>query len=203
MPKRNKIKRSRRDQIAIKPPQLQPYPRTTHTLRFVATGAEVRQTISSNFIFNALGCLGVTSTSVQGLWGSLRVKRLRMWSPFLSDANYISVEWGSQGVGSAAAIVVSDNSVSDMAPSFIDTTPPVGALASFWQNAGENQSGLFLLTYPEYCVVDLTVDAVMWNNNGTGSTSTVTSATLGDIYYLALDGPSQNTLVPQGLNTTH
>jgi hypothetical protein len=61
---------------------------------------------------------------------------------------------------------------------------------------------VFLIT----CTVGSVVDVhVSFRTSGAiaAGTHSVTTATLGNIYYLALDGPSSNVYVPVGLPTTH
>jgi hypothetical protein len=60
---------------------------------------------------------------------------------------------------------------------------------------------LFALSCPIGSIVDLSVSFTLSNIQG-ALQETVASGSLGNVYYLALDGPSANTYIPLGLPTT-
>lgn len=64
---------------------------------------------------------------------------------------------------------------------------------------------MFQLGVPAGSIVDLVLDLVLADlpSTTTPVTTAVATATIGVTYYLALDGPSTNDLVPVSLFTTH
>jgi urea transporter len=57
------------------------------------------------------------------------------------------------------------------------------------------------LSVVEGAVIDLAVDFTL-SGQFEAFTQVVATAVVGTVYYLALDGPSSNTLVPVGVPTT-
>jgi hypothetical protein len=95
---------------------------------------------------------------------------------------------------------VSDTSVSAAYPAHLLARPPKNSNAAFWQTNSGNS--IFVLTIPNDTVIDLSVDLVMSDQTDV-ATQSASSAATSNQYFLALDGPGSNVLVPQSLNTTH
>jgi hypothetical protein len=75
-------------------------------------------------------------------------------------------------------------------------------VASFWQNVSISEE-LFKISCPTSSYIDVTLELTLWNNEGAGLNTTVALATLGDMYYMSLDGPTPHDMQPIGLNTTN
>jgi hypothetical protein len=132
---------------------------------------------------------------------SFRIRRIEVWAaPASQGANStVSLDW--VGFNNSPNIEASDTTLSVTKNAHIVTTPPQNSLCHFWQkNTG---TALFKLVCPINSIVDLTVDQVLSDQEVALETEGVATATLGLIYYLALDGPATNVLVPVSLNTTH
>jgi hypothetical protein len=185
-----------------KPPQIQSNIRVTHKYRFLAT-ASMSETISSLDIIGAIGTIGVSTTSVTPFAESFKIKRVSIWSPAPSQGqtSTCSCEW--LGTSQSPSIEVSDssNSVADVAK--ISTSPPQNSNAAFWQTPAIASVNLFTLTTPAGSIVDLDLDFVLADDGAEAFGIAVATAVLQHPYYLALDGPTNNNLVPVSLTTTH
>ncbi len=190
-------------------PKYEPEPYLTKTLRFegsITPGTPI--TVTAETLLSACGVVGsVTNLDVSQLFISFRVKRLRVWSAPASvsaNANTITLVWSGQGSIANSIELESDTSISTAVPLYLDCTPPAHSQAAFW--SVESSGTVFQLeqfgtTSP--VVVDLTVDLKMASGGFLTHQVGVSTAVVGELYYLALDGPSTNTLVPVALGTTH
>jgi hypothetical protein len=186
-----------------KPPAHVSNLKMTHTFRFVATGAE-NPTITSTNIIGALGCMtSVANNTVTPICESFRIKSLSAWAPPPSQgaSATVSVEW--LGTSQSPAYEVSDTSNSVTSPAFIHSKPPKESNAAFWQSPYLTSVSMFLPIFPAGTIIDLEVELIIKDEASDTFTITVATAVLNTMYYLALDGPSSNNLVPQSLTTTH
>jgi hypothetical protein len=188
----------------IRPPQLKTYPDLTHTYRFFANSTVSNSIITSDLLFGAAGGICTVANSlVTCLFGTLKVKRVQIWAPLLSSGtNEIEVLWGIQGTPFSNPVRVSDVSVSTAYPAHIDTRPPTSSIANFWQNVSVNEA-LFKISCPTSSYIDVTLQLTLWNNEGAGFSTNVALGSLGDMYYMSLDGPTPHDMQPIGLNTTN
>jgi hypothetical protein len=60
-------------------------------------------------------------------------------------------------------------------------------LASFWVNNSGTNSDLFTLTAPTGSIIDITLDMIYKDDPTLGPVIVVATATLGQVYFLALD----------------
>jgi hypothetical protein len=125
-----------------------------------------------------------------------------MWCPVsaVGSTATCSVNWFSSN--QSPNIEHSDTSVSSAFPAHLKSTPPPMSLASFWASviSGAN---LFTLVCPTGTIIDLVVDAILKDDEASSDTINVATAVIGTMYYLSLDGPASNLLVPVSLVTTH
>jgi hypothetical protein len=83
---------------------------------------------------------------------------------------------------------VQDASNSVTYPAHIKTVPPKETLASFWQSTSTDDFFNISTSAPN-TIVDLTVSLTMGDNFlNNFATATTNAATVGNIYYLGLDG---------------
>jgi len=80
--------------------------------------------------------------------------------------------------------------------------PPAKSLAGFWITTADAAADVMTITCPAGTIVDLQI-AFRLSNALPQASVAIATGTVGVIYYLALDGPSSNSLVPVGLSTTH
>jgi hypothetical protein len=186
----------------LNPPMLSSNVRTTHKFRFIANAA-FSDTITSKCCFGAAGGIGtVTNSTVSFCYESMRLLKVEAWSPPATQgaSSTISVEWLSTN---SPSIEVSDTTVSVSQNAHISTRPPVGSLASFWQQI-DTTFALFTLVCPINTVIDVTMELIQLDRSTVAaSQTTVATVVLGTMYFLALDrNRGTNILIPVSLNTT-
>lgn len=184
------------------PPALLISPKIRHTYRYESAAA-ANNSISVQDIFGAIGGICTASNSLIRPWaGSFKINKVTVWP---AAGAVVTANW-SQGV----AVYAEDREVNSIIPSGISVSrrlvsvPPRESLSGDWiGSTAPGASNLFSLnTQAVGCVVDLDITYTLSNSFIAGS-STVTTATLATPYYLALDGPGTNNLVPVALPTTH
>ncbi len=80
--------------------------------------------------------------------------------------------------------------------------PPKKSLASDWIVPAAASLNVFNITVSAGGIVILDVEATLTNAQATVSITSITTATLGQAYYLALDGRATNIIRPVGMVTT-
>ncbi len=181
-------------------PQLRTNIIVNHRYRFLASSALNAVGIDPSQILGAIGGVcTVANTTLALLAKCVRLKSIEIWSPTATSTTGVtcSVEWLSTN---SPSIEVSDTSINVSEPAHIKTVPPAMALAGFWQ--GFSSTDIFIITCPGGSVVDISVQYVLNDQSTASSTATIATGTLGRQYYLALDGPTTNLLVPVSLSTT-
>jgi hypothetical protein len=169
-----------------------------HRYRFVSTNA-ASTPVTPNSL---MGCAGtvctVTNSTVTSIFGSVKVNLVEMWSPPASQGSSTtcSVDW----IGSSYQPnrEYSDTSVSVATPAHVISSPPPMSIASFWQTSSTNT--LFNLIAPAGTIIDVHLSLILNDDDESLVTVAVTTATLGNIYYMSLDPNKRFT--PVSLTTT-
>jgi len=182
------------------PPKLDATPFVSHTFRFSNTAAG-NAVVSFDTLCGALGGIcTVANSKVQPWASSIRLKKVTVW-PSASSSSVQKVElFWEQGTSGQ----IRDSSIITDLPEGITVTkavsfvPPAKSLASDWLATPAN---VFAINAPVGSIIDLSIDFTLANIYADGL-QTVASATLGNIYYLALDGATANKYVPIGVPTT-
>jgi len=185
-------------------PQLQTSIICSHKFRFECTTGE-SVNISLLNLFGILGNIcSVANTTLVGWAGSLRLKQVEIFESAQSVSTVNSViSWYTNSSANLADKLTLNSTIPYDLPSRNAAVPPKNSLASFWWNTSSSSSlALFGLQTAVGSIVDVTIDFTLGNQAG-GYMQTVSTANLGGDYYLALDGPASNKLVPIGLPTTH
>lgn len=184
------------------PPQIRSNIVLSHIYRYVSSSG-TPTAVTSASIFGALGTIcTVANTTVTSWTGSFRIAAVELWGPPASQgaASTVSCEWNI-GVAQGGTQEVSDTTCSVAVNAHVHTTPPRNSLASFWQTP--TTQTMFTLTAPSGTIIDLHVSAIMFDEESTGPTPiTVTTATLGQTYYLSLDPNATHRYTPISLATT-
>jgi hypothetical protein len=178
-----------------------------HRYRFQTGGSTVSAVpITANSLAGAVGtiCYGTNST-VRCIAGSVKIDQIEIWSSWAGSGAggappTCSVEWLSSA-GSSNNREISDTTLSTSTPAHVCTGPPKQSLASFWQTAGSSTT-LCLLTAPARSIVDVVVSFILEDEDSDDASITVSTGTLGHMYYLSLDSNTTNYFVPVALNTT-
>jgi len=197
MPRRNCQMRG----SANRPPQFSSNIRVRHTFRFTGSMAGVALT-GANLLLACGVVAGVANGTAWAIFHSLRIRRLKIWSPPASQGtvNTCSIEW--LGTQQSPSIEFSDTTNSVSTPACVQSSPPLSSNAAFWQTPTLGSTTLAVLTAPAGSVVDVEVDLILADEAAASFNTNLTASTAGELYYLALDGRASNLMVPVSLNTT-
>ncbi len=182
------------------PPQMSSNIVKKHKYRFVASSA-FSGAISSLQCFGASGTIGtVLNTTVVGKNQSMRIISIELWSPPPSQGSSAtcSIEWA--GTNQSPTQEFSDTSISVTKPAHVFSRPPLDSLCAFWQTAPSINT-MMNLVCPAGTIIDLKL-ALIECDGESPVTFAVSTAVLGQSYYLALDHGTSDKLVPVSLQTT-
>jgi len=184
------------------PPEIQCTPVLRRTFGFQVNVNAAATNVSGIDISGALGGICTIVNSKFQPWAStFRIREIRIWpSPSTSGFQQAVVSWAL-----ALSNQVKDDEKFQALPEGCTETrmmvsrPPRGAIASMWQ--APTASSIFLLSISAGAIVHFDVEYTL-SNQITAGNMTIVSGVLGQIYYLALDGPTTNIVRPIGLPTT-
>jgi len=185
------------------PPVLDLTPNVSHVYRFqVASSGSY--TITGAGIAGALGVMAYGIASV-GTWASsFKIRKVTVWpSPSSSAVSGATLAWAAGTISQEKDVLVdrtlpSGVSVTDS----VSFAPPASTLAGMWLSLLAFSSDIFVIDVESGSIIDLAVSYTLSNSFSTDGI-VVASAVVGQPYYLALDGPASNKIVPVGLPTTH
>jgi len=174
---------------------------------YVITAAKLGALISIGTVLN---------TFVTQFFDTVRLISVELWAP--SSSTFVPAQVSVEFTGSIAGVVGSQIAHSDMSigstrVAHVKASPHPLSQAAQWQpcdTAGLGSNTLFKIIIPNNAVIDVTVELTVPSDpRTTNNFSTVTTAVLGEIYYLALDnsagssGSVLSNLTPDAsLNTT-
>jgi hypothetical protein len=182
------------------PSQIKSNIELVHRYRFVSSSPTPTAITGSSL----LGCLGTVCTASNAqlvpFFGSVRVQSIEIWAPPAAQggAATCSVEWiGSNNTPNREH---SDTTVSTAQPAHVKAVPPPQSLASFWSTFASGS--VATITAPTGSIIDLVVSAILFDDTNNTGTYTVTTSTLGNVYYLSLDPVASHRFAPVSLTTT-
>jgi len=171
------------------------------TFRFSSSGfASTIYDDDAVFLAGAVGKVTNTTLAVLGL--SAKIHRVSIWAPPASQGanTTCSIQWFSAD-GVKLAGEVTDTTMSTATPAYVTGTPPKGSLASFW--VGNSGNAIFNLVAPAGSIVDVDATVVLNDRATALDTIGVSTAVLGQLYWVALDlSDGTHTLTPVSLPTT-
>jgi len=184
------------------PPSIQLFPPRGMSVQF-RVSASTTANITVGQLLAAFGNITtVVNSKMSSFHSAIRLKRLIAWPPAVSGSvNTVDVFWagGSGNTPDSERLRTLPDGITDTG-AFI-FKPPKNALSSFWWAGGVGTTVLFSVVLGTGTIFQ--VDAELTQANVFNPyESTVASAVLKSVYYLALDGPSGNHIVPIGLPTT-
>ncbi len=184
------------------PPQFSSNVVNRHTFRFIATQSPASGITANNLLAAVGNICHVANSAVMSIAGSAKLHRISIYTPpaAVGSASTCSVTWLSGQADSPSLLEVSDSSVSTAQPAHITTVPPKESGASFWFTS--SATALFSMISPAGSIVDVDISYVLNDIGSAGVATTVAVGSLGVMYWLALDGPTNNRLVPVSLFTT-
>jgi hypothetical protein len=173
-----------------------------YTGRYVASTSGT-YTINVQDVFGALGGICTVVNSKVASWtSSFRIKKVTLW-PSASSSAAVS---GAVSWATGSANQIPDSIVDETIPQGTTLSrglahvPPKQSLAAFWVNYNSG-ANLFTLTVVAGTVIDLQVETRL-SAQYPPTLSTVAAGVVGSVYYLSLDGPASNKLIPVVLPTT-
>jgi hypothetical protein len=182
------------------PPEFDATPKLSRRFRFVSTNASFE--LCTNITMSGLlGGIATSSTSFQPWSSSFRLHRVTVWPSVNNGSSSTSVQmfWepGTAGqVRDERKVISIPEGVSITEPSIF--TPPSRSLASDWLLLSQ-AANLFEVASPPGSILDLQVEFTL-SNEFSSSPITVSGATTGSAYYLAMDGAA-GTYTPIGVPT--
>jgi hypothetical protein len=175
-----------------------------HIFRFLCTAGGTYP-VTNVDIFGALGGICTVTNSTIQLWASsFRLRRVSVAESAQSVASVnATLTWFTAGDLNTKDESTIATSIPYDRPSVLSEAPPKNSLASFWTNTSSGTTNTF---FTIMCAIgaeiDVSVDFTLISNGTPGALTGITTATLGNQYYLSLDGRGSNKLQPAGLPTT-
>jgi hypothetical protein len=186
------------------PPMIQLTPIVKHVFRFRVTSTVNGTNVGVGGILGALGNIASATTTLRNLATAFRIHSVKLWLPGGSTGINSYIDWSN----SATFGISPDYAIDKTTPDGITDTgvlvfkPPAKSLAGYWlANSISGGSGVFAVTALAGSILDLEVSYCLANVYGTSSVTITGPATVGNMYYLALNGPATNTIQPVGLTT--
>lgn len=181
------------------PPQIESVVSVTRTFRFRST-AGTASTISALNLCQAFGGIGtVTNTTIATLASAVKLHRISIWTPPASQGAVAtcSVKWISATGGFTSEL--SDTSMSTAIPAHVSGRPPAGSRPSF--QVASTSDPMFEIVAPTGSVIDVHATWMIRDQSNTSDTYAAATVTLGQIYWLPLDGTA-DLYLPVSLATT-
>jgi hypothetical protein len=175
----------------------------SHRFRYLVT-AGGSYAVTANSVIGALGTVcTVTNTTVRPFASSFRIKKITVWPSCSSAASQeVRIVWSN----SLTLGFVRDSEIERINPEGVSVTapavfkPPKLSLAEFWQT-GSGSTMFTVVAITAGSVIDFEVDFTL-SNGFLSATQAVGTGTLGNVYYLYLDGSTSHNFVPLGIPAT-
>ncbi len=205
-----KPRRSKAGVVGRLPPPLSTTDNVPFRRRYLVSATVGPVNVTRAFIGGALGgvCTIVNSTILA--WASsFRIKRIIVWPAVASGAQTTCEIYWSVGGGAEQQMSKDSAKVATMPSGITEDSPmvfrpPRNSYLTNWQQVGVDSSDVMftIQNLTQGSVVDFEGVYTLANSAGGINITSVATASVGSVYYLALDGRASNKLVPQGLPTT-
>jgi len=187
----------------FKIPPFQSNTRGRTKLRFKnVSGSAINAIILPANIIGALGGIcSTTNSTVACFTGTYKIRSIKVWAPCATQGVEVTayINW----LGTSTFSVnneVSDTTALSSAYAYVSSKPPKQSQNAWWQQTSTNPS--CQLGVPIQGTVEIDVDWIMCDGETSQTFATVTTATLGALYYLYLDGSTIHALQPISRVTT-
>jgi len=188
------------DTAPVRIPSMPPHYRSNlcvrKVFRFVLSSAVAEGGVSSisSAKLCALLCVGVTSTTVYQLFEQVRIRKISLWSSVQQTTGLylprtVSIEMSGVGNGQqGSALKDCDMSVGATRVARACIKPRTNMQGAQWQNGNVTTPPLlFTLIAGGGSVCDIELDVVFTGDARVGQVSVTGPATVGQVYWLALD----------------
>ncbi len=165
--------------------------------------------ISVGDLLQTMGVMATGVNTVNTIFKAVRLRYIKIWTNAVTTGIGLSnaVEWLSSDSGvMTKQFSSSTNNISH--PAYLYTKPPSSTAAWFWRSitniGGGANTDLFNILAPTGSFIEVGLQGLMSDVAfANWSTTTVTAATVSEIYYGGLDGIGAGTglFVPVGLTT--
>lgn len=203
--KPQKVKsRGRRAGKSMLPPEINGTITCHHVFRYRAS-AQAANSVSIADMLLATGAIATTTTQLASLSSAFLLHKVTIWPSQVATADVAFVEFAAAG---SSGYIKDDEKIIAIPDGITVTealvfTPPKKSLAADWISSGATTgSVLFNLTCQVGAIIDVDVSFTVANAL-TNFLFAVASATVGKVYFTALDGVGTNNLIPVGLLSTH
>jgi hypothetical protein len=187
------------------PPEVNLVHTVSTVLRYSAVVGGANLVTTPNVI-NACGGMASTTSLIRPWATSFRIKSVVLFSPSSTTVDdTLSLEWNSGFSAFIKDEIRNMTTPTGMTlPQKIVYRPPKESLAHGWISNGSS-GGIMTITCPAGTVVDVHIDYTIFAGGLTQTSGfgTVSTVTVGVIYYVALDGTATNNLIPLVLPTAH
>jgi hypothetical protein len=180
-----------------RPPPFVPTMSLSHRFRFTNGSNAGTFVITRAQLLNLVSMATTAVTTVRVFQG-VRLKQIEIWAnPTALGAppNTLSVEWlGNNG----PSTIHSDNSMGVL-PAHVRTKPPARSSAQWWTLSNFDETDqLFSLVLPADCVIDVTMELRLVENEAPIAGDIPAGASVGQLYGDYLDGLASGKLSPVG-----
>ncbi len=181
--------------------------------RFRCTGAQTSTPVNCRDLMGVCGVYTKTANAtVTAIATAVRIKRIRIWGPAPSSVNSASVStvelrWAPLSNYTPYKEFEAESQTADVCP-YLDLKPPKNSLAADWISSTGSTSNVFYITGTINTVIDLHLAYVVDDGTYTSTIGgapldvTVTTASTGSFYYMALADTTNTTIVPVSKQTT-
>ncbi len=180
----------------IDPPPFQSVTRVTRRYRFNCTG-NLGATITSSNLLGICGAMcTVANNTLTYIAFAAQLHSVEVWAPAATNAVVVQTEVQFYDMNQGPAREVATTSMSPARPSYLKARPQVGEWGRQKFSAGSTP--VFGISCPTGSIIDINITHWLSDLAGANTTQAATAATLGQLYYSALDGTTK-TAVPIGL----
>jgi len=182
---------------ALVPPPFIPTLKLSHKFRYLNGTSAGSFNITRGNLLNTVLYTPTAMTSVR-LFQAVRLKKVEIWAnPQALGAapTVLGLEWVGEN---APSTQISDNPMG-VRPAYIRALPPPSSSNRWWSINGTSESDqLFSLILPANCVIDVTLELRLVENESPTAGDVPAGAVVGRLYGNYLDGLVSGSLVPQG-----
>ncbi len=168
----------------------------TRTYRFNCTG-NLGATISSSNLIGIAGAMcTVANNTLTYIAFAAQLHRVSVWGPASTNGVVVQSEVQMYDMNQGPAREVAAVSLTPSRPLYLSVKPKVGEWGRQVFSAGSTP--VFGISAPTGSIIDIHITHWLADLAGANTTQAATAATLGQLYYTALDGTTK-TAVPVGL----
>jgi hypothetical protein len=186
------------------PPQIEITPNVRHVYRFVSNNAN-SVSVTNQDILGAIGGICTVANSTVRLWAtSFKLNSVKMWpsANTTTTPTYTDIAWGAGAYGSKDSELLKAVPGGCSVTGLVTFKPPKGSFATNWiSNTISGNYVIFLLQCSVGSILDVDLSFTLCNQVAPANAS-IATGTLGNIYYLFLDGSTTHQLQPYGLPFT-